>query len=130
MLFNELFGTMKFKSDIEKKKFETLFQEYMHLLPDSLYKNQFELAKEIEGSEYEDWVRILTHPSFDSWKSHQIAIIATASTDKALAGGNIDDKNAVTLLKVRQDVLNSEKKAEKPTIIVIPESLFFKGEED
>lgn len=130
MLFNDLFGTMKFKSDIEKKKFEALFQEYMQQLPDSLYKNQFELSKDIPGSEYEDWVRILTHPSFDSWKSHQIAIIATASTDKALAGGNIDDKNAVTLLKVRQDVLNSEKKAEKPTIIVIPESLFFKGEED
>lgn len=130
LLFNDLFGTMKFKSDIEKKKFEALFQEYMQQLPDSLYKNQFELSKDIPGSEYEDWVRILTHPSFDSWKSHQIAIIATASTDKALAGGNIDDKNAVTLLKVRQDVLNSEKKAEKPTIIVIPESLFFKGEED
>ena len=130
LLFNDLFGTMKFKSDVEKKKFEALFQEYMQQLPDSLYKNQFELSKDIPGSEYEDWVRILTHPSFDSWKSHQIAIIATASTDKALAGGNIDDKNAVTLLKVRQDVLNSEKKAEKPTIIVIPESLFFKGEED
>lgn len=128
MLFDELFGTMHFKDTVERNRYEALFQEYMKLLPDSLYKNQFELAKEIVGSEYEDWVRILTHPSFDSWKSHQIAIIATASTDKALAGGNIDDKNAVTLLKVRQDVLNSEKKAEKPTIIVIPESLFFKGD--
>ena len=63
-------------------------------------------------------------------KAKQIAIIATTSTDKALAGGDMDDKNAVNLLKVRQDVLNSEKKAEKPTIIVIPESLFFKGKED
>jgi hypothetical protein len=29
---------------------------------------------------------------------------------------------------MRQDVLNAEKKVEKPTIIVIPEALFFKEE--
>lgn len=130
MLFDELFGTMKFKNEMEKIKFETLFSEYMQLLPDSLHKNQFELAKEIPGSEYEDWVVILTHPAFDSWKSKQIAIIATAATDKALANGDLEDKGALNLLKARQDILNNEKKNEKPTVIVIPESLFFKGKED
>ena len=128
-MFNKLFGTMKFKDAIEKANLKTLFEAYMENLPESFYKNQFELAKDLGGS-YEDWVKVLTHPAFDSWKSHQIALIATTSTDKALAGGDLDDKSAVNLLKVRQDVLNQEKKAEKPTIIVIPESLFFKGKED
>ena len=129
-MFDKIFGTMKFKDAADKKRIEILFNAYMENLPDNFYKNQFDLAKEIPGSTYEDWVRILTHPAFDTWKAKQIAIIATTSTDKALAGGDMDDKNAVNLLKVRQDVLNSEKKAEKPTIIVIPESLFFKGKED
>lgn len=130
MLFDELFGTMKFKNDAEKIKFQCLFDEYMQLLPDSLHKNQFELEKEIPGSTYEDWVVILTHPAFDTWKSKQIAIIATAATDRALANGDLEDKGALNLLKARQEVLNSEKKAEKPTIIVIPESLFFKGDNE
>jgi hypothetical protein len=30
---------------------------------------------------------------------------------------------------MRQDVLNAEKKIEKPTIIVLPQSLFFEGED-
>ena len=101
----------------------------MQNIPDNFYKNQFELSKEYVGSSYEDWVKILKHPAFDSWKAEQIAIIASTQTDKALAGGDLSDKEAINLLKVRQDVLKDEKKTEKPTIIVIPESLFFKDEE-
>lgn len=128
-MFKKLFSTgFAFRGDVDKANIEILVDEFMQNLPDNLYKNQFELAKDIPGSTYEDWVRILTHPAFDTWKANQIAIIASASTDRALAGGNLDDKSAVTLLKVRQDVLNSEKKAEKPTIIVLPDSLFFKEE--
>ena len=128
-LFETLFSTMKFKNDFEKKKISLLFNEYMQNIPDNFYKNQFELSKEYIGSSYEDWVKILKHPAFDSWKAEQIAIIASTQTDKALAGGDLSDKEAINLLKVRQDVLKDEKKTEKPTIIVIPESLFFKDEE-
>ena len=127
-LFETLFSTMKFKNDFEKKKISLLFNEYMQNIPDNFYKNQFELSKEYVGSSYEDWVKILKHPAFDSWKAEQIAIIASTQTDKALAGGDLSDKEAINLLKVRQDVLKDEKKTEKPTIIVIPESLFFKDE--
>lgn len=128
-LFETLFSTMKFKNDFEKKKISLLFNEYMQNIPDNFYKNQFELSKEYVGSSYEDWVKILKHPAFDSWKAEQIAIIASTQTDKALAGGDLSDKEAINLLKVRQDVLKDEKKTEKPTIIVIPESLFFKDED-
>ena len=128
-LFETLFSTMKFKNDFEKKKISLLFNEYMQNIPDNFYKNQFELSKEYVGSSYEDWVKILKHPAFDSWKAEQIAIIASTQTDKALAGGDLSDKEGINLLKVRQDVLKDEKKTEKPTIIVIPESLFFKDEE-
>ena len=128
-LFETLFSTMKFKNDFEKKKISLLFNEYMQNIPDNFYKNQFELSKEYVGSSYEDWVKIIKHPAFDSWKAEQIAIIASTQTDKALAGGDLSDKEAINLLKVRQDVLKDEKKTEKPTIIVIPESLFFKDEE-
>lgn len=128
-LFETLFSTMKFKNDFEKKKISLLFNEYMQNIPDNFYKNQFELSKEYIGSSYEDWVKILKHPAFDSWKAEQIAIIASTQTDKALAGGDLSDKEAINLLKVRQDVLKDEKKTEKPTIIVIPESLFFKDED-
>ena len=129
-MFDKLFGTMNFTNSSDRKRIKLLFEEYMKNLPDNFYKNQFELAKEIDGTTYEDWVRILKHPAFDSWKSEQIAIIATTSTDKALAGGSdVDEKSALNLLKMRQEVLNTEKKVEKPTIIVIPESLYFKKEE-
>lgn len=130
-MFDKIFGTMKFTNATDRKRIKILFEEYMKNIPENFYKNQFDLAAEYEGSTYEDWVRILKHPAFDSWKSEQIAIIATTSTDKALAGGtDIDDKGALSLLKMRQEVLTSEKKVEKPTIIVIPESLFFKKEGD
>ena len=125
--FESLFGTMKFVNSSERKKISILFEEYLKDLPDNFYLNQFDLAKKYEGSSYEEWVKILTYPAFDSWKAQQIALIAATSTDKALAGGDdLGDKNALNLLKARQEVLRDEKKVEKPTIIVLPESLFFK----
>lgn len=128
-MFNKLFSTMVFKTPLERTRIETLFNEYMKGIPENFYKHQFDLAKEIPGSTYEDWVKILTHPAFDTWKAQQIALIATISTDQALAGGEkLDDKNTLNLLKVRQEVLKDEKKAEKPVVIVLPDSLFFKGE--
>ena len=127
-MFNKLFNSMYFKDNMDRLKIQTLFDEYMDNLPDNFYKNQFELAKEY-GASYEDWVRILSHPAFDTWKAEQIALIAKTTTDKALAGGSdLADKNALPLLKTRMDVLKDERKSEKPTIIVIPESLFFKGD--
>lgn len=127
-LFEDLFSTMAFANDTERKKIKILFENYMDNIPDNFYKNQFELAKEYPGSTYNEWVKILKHPAFDTWKSEQIAIIATTQTDKALAGGDVLDKEALNLLKVRQDVLKEEKKVEKPTIIVIPNDLFFREE--
>lgn len=125
--FENLFGIMKFINASDKKKLNILFDEYIKDLPDNFYLNQFDLAKKYEGSTYEDWVRILIYPAFDSWKAQQIALIAATSTDKALAGGeDLGDKNALNLLKARQEVLKDEKKVEKPTIIVLPESLYFK----
>ena len=129
-MFNKLFNSMHFKDNMDRLKIQTLFDEYMNNLPDNFYKNQFELAKEY-GAGYEDWVRILSHPAFDTWKAEQIALIAKTTTDKALAGGSdLADKNALPLLKTRMDVLKDERKSEKPTIIVIPESLFFKGDDE
>ena len=124
-MFDKMFATMDFKSSKERKRFEDLFNLYMSDLPQNFYENQFTLQNKYPETNYEDWVRILKHSAFVTWKQEQIAIIAETSTDKALAGM---DKDAATLnlLKMRQDVLNSEKKVEKPTIIVIPESLFFK----
>ena len=125
--FENLFGTMKFVNSSERKKISILFEEYLKDLPDNFYLNQFDLAKKYEGSSYEEWVKILTYPAFDSWKAQQIALIAATSTDKALAGGDdLGDKNALNLLKARHEVLRDETKVEKPTIIVLPESLFFK----
>lgn len=127
-MFDLLFKTFKFKSEMDKAIIKTLFDTYMSNIPDNFYKNQFDLAKEYGGS-YEDWVRILSHNAFDSWKGEQIAIIAKTRTDKALAGGeDISDKNALPLIKVRQEVLNAEKKSKKPTIIVLPDTLYFKDE--
>lgn len=125
-MFNRLFATYDFANSKDRKLIESLFNMYMSDIPDNFYENQFSLAKKYPGTNYEDWVRILKHPAFNSWKSEQIAIIATTSTDKALAGQGDDGRDTLNLLKMRQDVLNSEKKAEKPTIIVIPEELFFR----
>lgn len=128
--FDELFCTMSFVNDTERKKLKLLFENYMENIPDNFYKNQFELSKEYPGSTYEEWVKILKHPAFNTWKAEQIAIIATTQTDKALAGGEeVVDKEALNLLKIRQEVLKDEKKVDKPTIIVMPESLYFREED-
>lgn len=128
-MFNKLFSTMTFSNSAERARFENLFNLYMSELPDNFYVDQFSLAKKYPETHYEDWVRILKHPAFNTWKSEQIAIIATTATDKALAIGEDTSTGALNLLKMRQDVLNSEKKIEKPTIIVLPHSLFFEGED-
>jgi hypothetical protein len=122
-----MFATMNFTSSKERRRIEDMFNSYMSDLPQNLYENQFSLQTKYEGTAYQDWVRILKHPAFDTWKQQQIAIIATTSTDRALAG--IDtNKDTLSLLKMRQEVLNSEKSVEKPTIIVLPEELFFRGD--
>lgn len=126
--FNELFSTMNFENDTERKKLQILFENYMTDIPNNFYLNQFDLANKYVGSSYDEWIKILKHPAFNTWKAEQIAIIATTQTDKALAGGDIVDKEALNLLKIRQDVLKDEKKVEKPTIIVIPNDLFFKDD--
>jgi hypothetical protein len=129
MKFDDLFGTMKFTNAHERKKMEIMFDSYLSDLPANFYRNQFDLAAQVSGTTYTDWVNFLKHPAFDSWKSEQIAIIASTETDKALAGGGIRDKEAVNLLKVRQDILKDEKAVEKPTMVVIPESLFFREDD-
>ncbi|MBO5711171.1 MAG: hypothetical protein J6R62_06640 [Rikenellaceae bacterium] len=125
-MFDKLFATYNFANAKDRKLLESLFEMYMSDIPDNFYENQFSLAKKYPGTQYADWVRILKHPAFGSWKAEQITIIATASTDKALAGQGDDGRDTLNLLKMRQDVLNQEKKTEKPTIIVIPEDLFFR----
>ena len=129
-MFDKLFATMSFKNSTERKKFQGLFEMYMSDVPDNFYVDQFSLTKKYVGTNYEDWVRMLKHPAFNSWKAEQVALIATTATDKALAKGDDTSSSALSLLKLRQDVLNSEKKIEKPTIIVLPHSLFFDGSED
>ena len=125
-MFDKLFATYNFANTKDRKLLESLFEMYMSDIPDNFYENQFSLAKKYPGTQYADWVRILKHPAFGSWKAEQIAIIATTSTDKAVAGQGDDGRDTLNLLKMRQDVLNQEKKTEKPTIIVIPEDLFFR----
>lgn len=126
-MFDGMFATMEFSSSKERRRIEDMFNSYMSDLPQNLYENQFSLQAKYEGTSYQDWVRILKHPAFDTWKQQQIAIIATTSTDRALAGID-NNKDTLSLLKMRQEVLNSEKNVEKPTIIVLPEELFFRGE--
>ena len=127
-MFDRLFATYDFTSSKDRKLMESLFNMYMSDIPDNFYENQFSLAKKYSGTSYEDWVRILKHPAFNSWKAEQIAIIATTSTDRALAGQGEDGRDTLNMLKMRQDILSQEKKTEKPTIIVIPEDLFFREE--
>lgn len=125
-MFRKLFSTYKFRNVADRERMNELFDVYMANIPQNFYRNHFELQDEYVDTTYDEWLNIIKHPAFDSWKAEQIAIIAMASTDKALAGGDGSNKDTLALLKMRQDVLNSEKKAEKPTIIVIPESLFYK----
>lgn len=126
--FEDLFSTMKFRNPTEEITFKDMFACYFSDIPANFYRNQFDLATQYPGTSFEDWSRFLQHPAFDTWKSKQISIIANTSTDQALAGGGLKDKDSLNLLKARQDVLANENTDTKPTIIVIPESLFFKEE--
>lgn len=128
-MFDRMFATMDFKSSKERKRIEELFNLYTSDLPDNFYENQFSLAKKYPETSYEDWVKILKHAAFDTWKQEQIAIIASTATDKALAGAELG-KDSLQLLRVRQDVLDKDKRVEKPTIIVMPTELFFREDDD
>lgn len=125
MTFEELFNSMKFKDDIEKNRFRQMFSAYVSELPENFYLNQFELSSKYPDTNYEDWTKFLQHQAFSAWKTKQVNLIAGTETDKALAGG-LRDKESVNLLKARTEIINTDTEA-KPTIIVIPESLFFKG---
>lgn len=127
MTFKELFNSMKFVDSAEKDKFEDMFSFYVGELPENFYLNQFELANKYPGTTYEEWTRFLQHQAFDNWKTKQVNLIASTETDKALAGG-LRDKESVNLLKARTEIINTDTEV-KPTVIVIPESLFFKEEE-
>lgn len=127
--FDTLFKTMKFKDKVEKKTIETLFNLYMSDIPDNFYLNQFQLKDKYTGSSYEDWVKVLTYPAFNSWKSEQIALIASTQTDKALAGGeDMSNKDALSLLQARQKILEPKDKGNKQVVIVLPKELFFTDE--
>lgn len=127
MKFEELFSTMKFVDSAEKLKFESMFNNYVSDLPTNFYLNQFDLSNKYSGTAFEDWTRFLQHQSFDSWKTKQVNLIASTESDKALAGG-LKDKESVNLLKARSEILENDTEV-KPTIIVIPESLFFNKED-
>ena len=127
--FTDLFGSYKFKDVTERAMFEQMFEKYSSELPANFYENQFKLAEKYPIADYEAWSNFLQHPAFDTWKSKQINTIANTEMDKALAGSGLKDKESLNLLKARQDVVNKDKKDTKPTIIVMPESLFFKKED-
>lgn len=127
MTFSELFVSMKFSDDTEKARFENMFNSYVSDLPTNFYLNQFELTSKYSEANYEDWTKFLQHQAFDSWKSKQVNLIASTETNKALAGG-LRDKESVNLLKARTEIINTDTEV-KPTIIVMPESLFFKGDD-
>jgi len=126
MTFDELFQAYNFKDSKERDTLKTMYEQYMSDIPGNFYRNQFELSTQYPGTQYEDWVKILRYPAFDTWKKEQISIIAKAETDKALVGGGMKSKEAVNLLNARKDVLESENIGVKPTTIVVPDSLFFK----
>lgn len=123
MTFEELFSTMSFSDLVERAKFNDMFNYYISELPDNFYLNQFELASKYTGTKYEDWTRFLQHQPLSSWKTKQVNLIASTESDKALAGG-LRDKESVNLLKARTEIINTDTEV-KPTIIVMPESLFF-----
>lgn len=130
MKFDDLFKTYPFKSDAERHTMEEMFAFYFDDLPANFYQNQFDLAKKYPGTAYELWAEFLQHHPFDSWKSKQISIIASATTDKALSGEGMKDKESLNLLRARTDILENENKDKKAVIIVMPESLYFKGENE
>jgi hypothetical protein len=127
-MFEELFQTMEFTDTSERLKIKILFEEYMKGIPDNFYLNQFELQEKYTGTTYADWYKILTHTPFKTFRDKQVSIIVETSTNKAL-GGQMDlDKDALNLLKMKKDIVQSESSSQKPIIIVIPESLYFKEE--
>lgn len=128
-MFEKLFSTYQWTYPEEKIIIKDMFDKYQEDLPANFYLDQFGLAKKYSGTDYAVWVKILKHPAFNSWKQEQIAIIATTVTDKALAG-QTGDAVALNLLKTRQQVLEAGKSVERPTIIVLPESLYFREDDD
>lgn len=128
-MFEKLFSTYQWTYPEEKIVIKDMFDKYQEDLPANFYLDQFGLAKKYPGTDYAVWVKILKHPAFNSWKQEQIAIIATTVTDKALAG-QTGDAVALNLLKTRQQVLEAGKSVERPTIIVLPESLYFREDDD
>ena len=84
-LFEDLFGTMAFANDTERKKIKILFENYMENIPDNFYKNQFELAKEYPGSTYNEWVKILKH--------HANLVLNSATTLAEFGLSVIENKN-------------------------------------
>lgn len=127
MKFEDLFSTMKFVDSTERLIFNGMFVSYTSDLPANFYLNQFELSSKYTGTSFEDWTKFLQHQPFDSWKTKQVNLIASTETNKALSG-NLRDKDSVTLLKARNEIIDSDTEV-KPTIIVMPESLFFKKED-
>lgn len=128
-MFERLFSTYVWSEPDEKTIVKSMFDQYQSDLPANFYLDQFGLAKKYPGTDYAVWVKMLKHPAFNSWKQEQIAIIATTVTDKALAG-ETGDSVALNLLKTRQQVLEAGKSTERPTIIVLPESLYFREDSD
>lgn len=128
-MFEKLFSTFVWETPEEKTTVRDMFDRYQSDLPANFYLDQFGLAKKYAGTDYALWVRMLKHPAFNSWKQEQITIIATTVTDRALAG-ETGDSVALNLLKTRQQVLEAGKSAERPTVIVLPESLYFREDSD
>lgn len=128
MTFSELFGTMTFSDSAERRRFENLYVQYMSDIPTNFYRHQFDLANAYPGTSYEDWVRFLQHQPFAAWKSEQVSVIAHTQTDLALGGGDMRDKDALSLLKARREIIREENSENKQTILVLPDSLFFNND--
>jgi len=125
-MFDQLFQTMEFVDSAEKLKIKILFEEYMKDIPANFYLNQFELQNKYIGSTYTDWYKILTHTPFKMFRDKQVSIIVETSTNRALGGDMSLDKDALNLLKMKKDIVEAESTSQKPIVIVIPESLYFK----
>lgn len=129
-MFDTLFSTFEFKDNIEKTKMKAMLQLYLDNLPDNFYKTQFELAKDYPQTNYQDWVKFLQHPPLKQWVSQQLNVIVEANTNKALGKDDVRDKDAINILRMRKEVIETDNATQKPTIIVIPESLYMKKEND
>jgi hypothetical protein len=128
MMFDDLFQTMEFIDTPEKLKIKILFDEYMKGVPSNFYLNQFELQEKYIGSTYSDWYKILSHTPFKTFRDKQVALIVETSTNRALGGDINLDKDALNLLKMKKDIVTAETSNQKPVVIVVPESLYFKEE--